>query len=119
MNATPSELTRRFRASRRKRSALRGLLVGLCIVPASVILALLVCVIQPAVPWIGLGWLVLVLVLFVHGCVARRRVEKQIGGTIRPLDTGAEGEFRGMLSLGFEVQSVTVATGCRRFVVWP
>lgn len=120
MNATPSELTRRFRGSHRKRSVLRGLLTGLCIVVASGILALLLYVMPPAIPrWIGPGWLVLAIVLLVHGCVERRRVEQQIGGTVCPLDTGAEGEFRGLLSLGFEVQSVTVATGCRRFVVWP
>lgn len=119
MNATPSELTRRFRASRRKRSVLRGLWIGLCIVGASVILAFLLNVMQPAIPWIGSGWVVLTLVVLVRDCVGRRRVEKQIGGTACPLDTVTEGEFRGLLSLGFEVQLVTVATGRRRFVVWP
>ena len=81
-------------------------------------MAVLIDAIKPARLWIGLGWLVIILVLPVHGYVVRRRFEKQIGQTVSALKPGVEGEFRGILSLGFEVQSVTVATG-RRFVVWP
>ena len=119
MNATPSELTRKWRASGRRRSLFRVLGIGFGVIVGSVVTAVLVYTIEPALPWIGLGGLMLILGLLIHGCIVRWRTEREIGASIRVLNPGLEGEFRGILSLGFEVQSVTVATGNRRFLVWP
>lgn len=89
------------------------------IIVTSVVVTLVLYAIRPVLPWLGVGYLVLLSGLMFYDCIQKRRMEKQIGILASVPKSGVEEEFHGMLMLGFETSSVTVATGRRRFFIWP